>query len=197
MNLGTVGTPSETQGVLHRPIAPSTANFAKTAAMSHEQLARALQAGYDSASRAHDDGCELFIGGDMGIGNSSSATALACGYGLGSPSALAGPGTGLGARGVAHKVSVLERALALHGGVASANAILATWFLGSEAGHARAHAGGGRGQRGRPRGGASRAAPPRHGPRASRGVGGVGAPVSAARGRQPPAGGRGAQARRG
>ncbi len=28
------------------------------------------------------------------------------------------------------------RALALHGGVASANAILATWFLGSEAGHA-------------------------------------------------------------
>lgn len=115
VNLGTVGTPSETQGVLHRPIAPSTANFAKTAAMSHEQLARALQAGYDSASRAHDDGCELFIGGDMGIGNSSSATALACGYGLGSPSALAGPGTGLGARGVAHKVSVLERALALHG----------------------------------------------------------------------------------
>lgn len=115
VNLGTVATPSQAQGVLHRPIAPSTANFAETAAMSAEQLAQALGLGRDSATRAHVYGCELFIGGDMGIGNSSSATALACGYGLGAPPLLAGPGTGLDSRGVALKVSVLERALALHG----------------------------------------------------------------------------------
>jgi nicotinate-nucleotide--dimethylbenzimidazole phosphoribosyltransferase len=56
----------------------------------------------------------VFIGGEMGIGNTTSATALACSL-LGLPAAqLAGPGTGLDAAGVVHKGLVIERALARH-----------------------------------------------------------------------------------
>ena len=51
----------------------------------------------------------------MGIGNTTSASAVACAL-LAEPAvALAGPGTGLDAEGVSHKVTVIERALARHG----------------------------------------------------------------------------------
>jgi NaMN:DMB phosphoribosyltransferase len=56
----------------------------------------------------------LFIGGEMGIGNTTAASALACAL-LECPVAhLVGPGTGLDAAGVSRKAQVIERALALH-----------------------------------------------------------------------------------
>ncbi|MNN31269.1 Nicotinate-nucleotide--dimethylbenzimidazole phosphoribosyltransferase [compost metagenome] len=75
----------------------------------------ALQAGRDSAQRAKAVGTQLFIGGEMGIGNTTAASALACAL-LDCPVAhLTGPGTGLNAAGVSYKALVIERALAIHG----------------------------------------------------------------------------------
>jgi nicotinate-nucleotide--dimethylbenzimidazole phosphoribosyltransferase len=74
----------------------------------------ALQAGRDSVERAVASGAQLFIGGEMGIGNTSAASALA-GVMLQCPvSDLTGPGTGLDAQGVSHKAQVLQRALDRH-----------------------------------------------------------------------------------
>jgi nicotinate-nucleotide--dimethylbenzimidazole phosphoribosyltransferase len=93
-------------------IAPQTNNFCERPAMSAVQLELALRAGADSAQAALEAGARLFIGGEMGIANTTSAAALACGLLQEPPSALAGAGTGLDAAGIRHKVSVIERALA-------------------------------------------------------------------------------------
>lgn len=114
VDLGTVTPAGGGSRVKRRTIAPSTANFAVTPAMTEAQLAKALDAGREAVDEAREHGAELFIGGEMGIANTTSAAALACAYGAGFPLGLAGPGTGLDAVGVRHKAQVLERALALH-----------------------------------------------------------------------------------
>lgn len=114
VNLGTVNDPGELPNVVRAFIAPSTENFAGEPAMSAGQLAQALQAGRDSAMRAINNGAQIYIGGEMGIANTTSAAALSCALLKASPKELAGPGTGLDHAGVAHKIIVLERALRLH-----------------------------------------------------------------------------------
>ena len=114
VDLGTVTPSLDLPGVRHLNIGPGTANFAKGAAMTRAQGELALQGGRDSALRAKAAGAQLFIGGEMGIGNTTAASALACAL-LDCPVAhLTGPGTGLNAEGVSHKAQVIERALALH-----------------------------------------------------------------------------------
>lgn len=115
VNLGTAFDTGDLPGVLQCNLGKGTANFAQQPAMSEEQLAAALQAGHDSAARAQQAGAQLYIGGEMGIANTTAAAALACALlGL-SPQQLAGPGTGLDRAGVLHKAEVIARALALHG----------------------------------------------------------------------------------
>lgn len=115
VDLGTVDPSLELPGVRHLRLGAGTGNFARQAAMTDAQLAGALQAGRDSALRALEQGAQLFIGGEMGIGNTTAAAALACTL-MGCPAReLSGPGTGLDSAGVRHKAEVIERALVLHG----------------------------------------------------------------------------------
>ncbi|WP_439879241.1 nicotinate-nucleotide--dimethylbenzimidazole phosphoribosyltransferase [Pseudomonas prosekii] len=114
VDLGTVTPSLDLPGVRHLHIGAGTANFAHGPAMTVAQGELALQAGRDSVSRARETGAQLFIGGEMGIGNTTAASALACAL-LDCPVAhLTGPGTGLDAAGVSHKAQVIERAIALH-----------------------------------------------------------------------------------
>lgn len=115
VDLGTLDTALTLPGVHHLRLGAGTANFARQPAMTDAQLQGALQAGRDSVDRALARGAQLFIGGEMGIGNTTAAAALAAVL-LGCPAAeLSGPGTGLDQAGVLHKADVIERALALHG----------------------------------------------------------------------------------
>ncbi|MNF31877.1 Nicotinate-nucleotide--dimethylbenzimidazole phosphoribosyltransferase [compost metagenome] len=115
VDLGTVTPSLSLPGVRHLNVGPGTANFVQGPAMTQAQGQLALQAGRDSVQRAIATGAQLFIGGEMGIGNTTAASALACAL-LDCPVVhLTGPGTGLNAEGVSHKAQVIERALALHG----------------------------------------------------------------------------------
>ncbi|MDD2055864.1 nicotinate-nucleotide--dimethylbenzimidazole phosphoribosyltransferase [Pseudomonas sp. GD03860] len=118
VDLGTIDPALALPGVLHLRVGPGTANFAKAPAMTRAQGMQALQGGRESALRAAAAGAKLFIGGEMGIGNTTAASALACAL-LGCPAIeLSGPGTGLDAAGVRHKAEVIEKALSLHGRLA-------------------------------------------------------------------------------
>jgi nicotinate-nucleotide--dimethylbenzimidazole phosphoribosyltransferase len=64
--------------------------------------------------RAQQQQCELFIGGDMGIGNTASATAVTCALLNQAAETLTGPGTGLDDDGVVRKVQIIQRALDFH-----------------------------------------------------------------------------------
>ena len=115
INLGTVGQ-AVIAGAHDVALGPGTANFVNGPAMTDAQLDGALEAGRQSVERALAAGAQLYIGGDMGIGNTTAAAALACALLSARPEALAGPGTGLDQRGVARKATVIRRALDKHSG---------------------------------------------------------------------------------
>ncbi len=114
VNLGTLDDPGPLPGVIDARLGSGTTNALYRAAMTTEQLQAALASGRCAVARAKDKGSQLFIGGDMGIGNTASATACACAL-LGLPAdALTGPGTGLDPAGVARKAALIQRALDKH-----------------------------------------------------------------------------------
>ena len=114
INLGTVSVVEALPGVRDERIAAGTANFSQQAAMTETQLAAALQSGRDAVLRAKQSGAQLFIGGEMGIANTTAASAIGCVLLQIAPVLLSGPGTGLDSNGVAHKARVIEQAIALH-----------------------------------------------------------------------------------
>jgi nicotinate-nucleotide--dimethylbenzimidazole phosphoribosyltransferase len=116
IDLGTASPVGPLPGVRHLGLGSGTANMVNGPAMSAEICQQAMQAGRDSVLRAEAGQSALFIGGEMGIGNTTTAAALACALLGCDPRDLAGPGTGLDAAGVTHKSAVIERALTLHAG---------------------------------------------------------------------------------
>ncbi len=114
VDLGTVAEIGARANVRRQRLGAGTANMTIEPAMSEAQLVAALQLGRDSVERALTCGAQLFIGGEMGIGNTTAAAALACALMGASPATLAGRGTGLDDEGVARKVRAIERALTLH-----------------------------------------------------------------------------------
>jgi nicotinate-nucleotide--dimethylbenzimidazole phosphoribosyltransferase len=100
-------------GALDRKIAPGTRNFTTEPAMSREQAQLALDHGAALAAevKARADVAGV---GEMGIGNTTSASALLCAFAGVDPDQAVGPGAGLPPAGVARKAHVIARALALH-----------------------------------------------------------------------------------
>jgi len=114
INMGTVTTPEPLEGVTDISIGRGTANFLQQPAMDSRQLSAALNAGKQATEHAHQEQAEIVIAGDMGIGNTTSATALACALLKLPAERLTGPGTGLDQSGVNHKIEIIDRALAYH-----------------------------------------------------------------------------------
>lgn len=114
VDVGSLLEPIDLPGVVWAKAGPGTGNLAREPAMTESQLEHALHAGEQAVTRALAAGCDLFIGGEMGIGNTTAATALACALTGADPVELSGPGTGLDTAGISHKAEVIRRALALH-----------------------------------------------------------------------------------
>ena len=110
VNMGLVSAIEDTDGLVNTPIMSGTNDFTQQAAMSQETVLRALNAG-----RAQiDSKADLFIGGDMGIGNTSSASAIYSVLLKQAPEITVGPGTGVDKDGQARKRKALYQALNLH-----------------------------------------------------------------------------------
>ncbi|TXK96902.1 nicotinate-nucleotide--dimethylbenzimidazole phosphoribosyltransferase [Methylococcaceae bacterium HT1] len=117
-----VGVASSLAGlnVIHQKIALGTANFLTQSAMTDKQLLQALQAGRDAVTRALANHSQLFIAGEMGIANTSSATVIACALLNLNAEQLTGAGTGLDNVGIEHKAKILQQALDKHKEISSA-----------------------------------------------------------------------------
>lgn len=91
--------------------AGGTANYLHGAAMSLAQCRQALTSGADIASRLAAQGCNTLGFGEMGIGNTASASLLThCLTDL-PLAAVVGRGTGLDDAGLARKLALLQQAL--------------------------------------------------------------------------------------
>lgn len=115
INCGTPATAADLPQVVHTPIAPQTGNLRHEPAMDERQWQQALTIGRQAIQRATHQHCQLFVGGEMGIGNTTAATALLCALTGLAPADITGAGTGLDAHGIAHKTTVIEQALHHHG----------------------------------------------------------------------------------
>jgi nicotinate-nucleotide--dimethylbenzimidazole phosphoribosyltransferase len=119
-NLGTVSPTEGLANVVNCTISPQTASFLHHPAMTKEQLAQAANTGRQavltSSQKQLEQGqkLDLFIAGEMGIANTTSATAIAAVLLNTAPEKLAGPGTGLDAKGVTHKAAIIAQALQTH-----------------------------------------------------------------------------------
>lgn len=102
------------EGVLDRRIAEGTGSFLNGPAMDNAQARAALEAGIGLAVDAADrfDTAGL---GDMGIGNSASASALVSAFLQVPPENSVGRGAGLHDAGLNHKRKVISRALSRYG----------------------------------------------------------------------------------
>ncbi|WP_084629121.1 nicotinate-nucleotide--dimethylbenzimidazole phosphoribosyltransferase [Neptunomonas japonica] len=119
-NLGTVSPTEGLANVVNCTIAPQTASFLHHSAMTEEQLAQAINTGRQAVLTSSEKQLkqghklDLFIAGEMGIANTTSATAIAAVLLNTAPDKLAGPGTGLDAKGVSHKAVIIAKALQTH-----------------------------------------------------------------------------------
>lgn len=114
LNMGTAAPAPEHPKIIQKPLGPGTGNFCEQPAMTSEQLHKALQAGAEVAELLHEQRSQLFIGGEMGIGNTTTAAALACALLNESPEKLVGTGTGVDATGLQRKIEVVTRGLDFH-----------------------------------------------------------------------------------
>jgi nicotinate-nucleotide--dimethylbenzimidazole phosphoribosyltransferase len=101
--------------LIMRAIGPGTANLLEGPAMTPEQTDRALLVGLELAERwVVQDGFRVVALGEMGIGNTTTASILASALTGASPSEVVGRGTGVDDAGLRRKVDAVERALSRH-----------------------------------------------------------------------------------
>lgn len=114
VDVGVLNDVSPLPNLVSDRVAAGSFNFAEQAALSEEMMRQALLVGATAVSRALNAGADLFIGGEMGIGNTSSATAMISQICQQPLKGLVGRGTGLNDVQLQHKQAVLEAALARH-----------------------------------------------------------------------------------
>jgi nicotinate-nucleotide--dimethylbenzimidazole phosphoribosyltransferase len=111
IDVGVAHTFTEQSGIIGRKIGWGTHNFLHDAAMTEPQLSEALQAGASMVQGLYDAGHRIFAFGEMGIGNTTSASAImACSTPF-SIEECTGRGAGLDDAGMHHKCSVIKQAL--------------------------------------------------------------------------------------
>jgi nicotinate-nucleotide--dimethylbenzimidazole phosphoribosyltransferase len=86
-------------------------NFMKAPAMTNPEMQMAIETGFRFAREAKDSGIGMLAGGDMGIGNSTSASAIFSRLLELDPAEVTGYGAGLDENGRDHKVVVIRAAL--------------------------------------------------------------------------------------
>jgi nicotinate-nucleotide--dimethylbenzimidazole phosphoribosyltransferase len=102
------------EGLVQRKIRRGTRNFAKEPAMTLEEMHAAMKVGIALSEEAKQQGRSLIALGEMGIGNTTSASAIDAAL-TGVPALqVTGRGTGLDAERCTRKAEVIEKALQLH-----------------------------------------------------------------------------------
>lgn len=101
-------------GLIHAKVGFGTRNFLLEPAMSLDQCEQALAAGAELAQKELSAGCNVLGFGEMGIGNTSSASCLMsvlCNMPI---EQCVGRGTGFDDAGLTRKTAILKQALAQH-----------------------------------------------------------------------------------
>ena len=98
--------------LLSRKVMPGTANMAIGPAMTQAQAQAAITVGMDVATSLIQQGVDIIAMGEMGIGNTTASSAITASLAHVPVQLVTGRGTGIDDAQLAHKVAIIERAIA-------------------------------------------------------------------------------------
>lgn len=114
VDMGVAGENNWPEVIVSCRIRGGTGNFARERAMTPEQAAEAVGKGVELARNASSKGYNLIGIGDMGIGNTTSASAITAVVTGKAVKAVTGLGTGIDPDGLERKIATIERAIEFH-----------------------------------------------------------------------------------
>lgn len=104
----------DTPGLIGRKVARGTRNMAKGPAMTRDEAVAALEVGIELANGCKAEGVAMAGTGEMGIGNTTAASAIIAAFSGKTVSDVTHRGTGINDGALAHKIRVIEQALAVN-----------------------------------------------------------------------------------
>lgn len=114
IDVGVKHTFSPVDGVVDGKVAWGSRNFLKAKALDKEACLKAIAVGRESVIQAHKRGLDAIAFGEMGVGNTTSASCIAAAL-TGLPAReVTGKGSGLSDGALMHKMEVIEEALLVH-----------------------------------------------------------------------------------
>lgn len=112
VNMGVVHPVADHEKLMQKIVAKGTADFSRAAAMTPAQCEQAMWSGREAVGDVSTT--QLFIGGEMGIGNTTSASALYAALLNLPPIQVVGPGTGVDDKTKKLKCDIVAQALDRH-----------------------------------------------------------------------------------
>jgi nicotinate-nucleotide--dimethylbenzimidazole phosphoribosyltransferase len=103
-------------GLLHRKVRPGTRNMLHEPAMTEDEMLGALQIGLELATGALEKRVTLIAVGEMGIGNTTSASVITAVLTRQPAALVTGQGTGVEKGAHEHKISVVDAVIQKHFG---------------------------------------------------------------------------------
>lgn len=103
-----VARPVSAPGIVDRRVAAGTGDFTQGPAMTRRQAQAAVETGLDLARQAAEEGIRLLITGEMGIGNTTTASAVASVLLGQDPRVMTGRGAGLSDEGLTRKAAAIQ-----------------------------------------------------------------------------------------
>ncbi len=106
-----INSNEEIEGVLPYKVRKGTRNFTKEPAMTEQETLEAIFTGIDLVKKAKDEGYDIIIAGEMGIGNTTTSAAVAAALLGVTADPVTGAGAGLSAAGVEKKKKIINDAI--------------------------------------------------------------------------------------
>ncbi len=111
VDLGVDADIADLPGLVDRKISRGTNNIAHEPAMTFDDAAKSVRIGKQLAEEAIAAGCNCFLIGEMGIGNTTVAAAMTAAYLDLKPEEVTGRGTDIDDEKLAHKIEIVRQAL--------------------------------------------------------------------------------------
>ncbi|MFA5658952.1 MAG: nicotinate-nucleotide--dimethylbenzimidazole phosphoribosyltransferase [Oscillospiraceae bacterium] len=106
-----MNTDSDNSKIINLKPSCGTKNISKEAAMTSEQAKAAISAGIDMVKKCNENGYEIIVTGEMGIGNTTTSSTVAALLLGESAASVTGKGAGLDSNGLLRKIAAVEKAI--------------------------------------------------------------------------------------
>jgi len=114
VDMGVIGGFEPLPGLVCKMIDFGTKDMAKGPAMTRQQAIDSIEAGIEIVQAEKSKGLDIVGTGDMGIGNTTASSAIFAAISGQSVEKLTGRGAGVDDKQLAHKVSVIKKALSIN-----------------------------------------------------------------------------------